>query len=48
MKDYKKGEYLAPEAGVMTILTDSSMLSVSGGNEGLLGSGFSYGEGDFD
>jgi hypothetical protein len=48
MKDYKKGEYLAPEAGVMTILTDSSMLSVSGGNEGLLGSGYSYGEGDFD
>lgn len=48
MKDYKKGEYLAPEAGVMTILTDSSMLTVSGGNEGLLGSGFSYGEGDFD
>ena len=48
METIKKGGYLAPEAGVMTIMTDSSMLTVSGGNEGLLGSGFSYGEGDFD
>ena len=48
MKELKKGEYLAPEAGVVAIMTDSSMLTVSGGNEGLLGSGYSYGESDFD
>ena len=48
MKDNKKGEYLAPEAGVVEMMTDSSMLSVSGGNEGLLGSGYSYDEGCFD
>ena len=48
MKELKKGEYLAPEVEVMTIMTDSSMLTVSGGNEGLLGSGYSYDESDFD
>ncbi len=48
MKELKKGEYLAPEVEVMEIQTNASVLTVSGGNEGLSSSGFSYGEDDFD
>ena len=44
----KKGDYLAPEVGIVELKINASLLIVSGGNEGLGMSGNSYDNDDFD
>ena len=44
---YLKWEYLAPEVEVLE-LDLQGVIAQSGGNEGLNGSGYNYGNSDFD